>query len=98
MDCEQETFLDSVYLTTKRHSYRVWTSFGITKQMIPFLDTLEQIHLQTVNMFWYKIAVSRVQSVIPVHMLYFAWSESAMFRRTIFQINAATMQPFRFED
>ena len=70
----------------------------MVKQLIPFLDTLEQIHLQTLNPFWYNIAVSRVQTVIPTKVLYFAWSESGQYRETIFQINAATLDPFTFRD
>ena len=39
---------------------KVWTSYGIAMNFMPFLRGDEQVKLQSANLFWYAIAVSRV--------------------------------------
>ena len=47
-------------LEKRGKEYKVWTSFGIAMEFLPYLPTSEQVRLQNLNQFWYKIAVSRV--------------------------------------
>ena len=57
---------------TSQQSKRVWTSYGIFNEVLPNLFPHEQINLQSVNRFFYDIAVSRVQISIEKPTLFFA--------------------------
>ena len=52
----------------------VWTSYGIAMVALPFLEEVEQINLQALNLFWYQIAISRVQTIIyEACPMFFYW-------------------------
>ena len=50
----------------REQSRQVWQSFGIAMVSMPFLTTHEQLALQLLNQFLYKIAVSRVQVTFEI--------------------------------
>lgn len=49
-------------------SLSVWMSYGVSRNIINFLEPDDQIQLQKLNKFYYRIAVSRVQIkvVLPI--------------------------------
>ena len=51
---------------TKTQARKVWVSFGACRIILPFFDPIEQLRLQILNRFAYKILVSRVQSKLPL--------------------------------
>ena len=53
----------------KGKSRLVWTSFGIAMEYLPFLKTYEQIKMQKLNLFYYTIAISRVQHTVNLEGL-----------------------------
>ena len=53
-------------IISKEKCRRLWVSFGVFITVLPFLDGYQITSMQTINMFWYKIAVSRVQYTIKI--------------------------------
>jgi len=50
----------------KIKSQRVWTSYGISMILLPYLNYLDVIYLQSLNTFWYHAAVGRVQTKLSL--------------------------------
>ena len=50
----------------KDRSRLIWTSYGVGTRLLPYLNHLEQIEMQTLNKFSYDIMVSRVITVITL--------------------------------
>ena len=77
-------------LTTERmqlnadqaQSWRVYTSFGISNQMLPFLDAYEQITLQQSCQFCYETAVGRVQTRVIVKRNFFLSKDDKIYQFT----------------
>ena len=56
-----------IFMTaTQNQCYKVYTSLGIGVALLPFLDDLEQLTIQSLNKFCYKSAVARVQTKLQL--------------------------------
>ena len=69
-------------------SLKVWSSFGIGISFLVYLTQFEQFKLENLNTFFYRVAVSRVQSHLKLTFpVYLTWLEGPEFSRTIFKYN-----------
>lgn len=50
----------------KSKSKKVWVSYGIMRALCPFLHGDEQVRMQILNRFSYRVLVSRIQATIPL--------------------------------
>ena len=81
------------YLPTnadKRKCWKVYTSFGIGNQMIPFLEDIERIQIQIANQFFYQHAIGRIETNLrmpPNAQKIFAMGGIDEFNNTAFFIN-----------
>ena len=48
----------------KELSQRVWSSYGVTMVLLPFLPALERLQIQLLNQFSYAVLVGRVQTTV----------------------------------
>ena len=53
----------------------VWTSFGISLNLLPYLEASEAIVMQKLNRFSYEILVGRIQIkfCLPQQIVYFTY-------------------------
>ena len=64
---------------------KIWTSFGVTRELLPFLDPLERVYLQQGNQFFYDVAISRAElSLKKAEKLYFTWNSPGRFQKQVF--------------
>ena len=69
---------------TKEKAKKVWVSFGIIRNLCPFMDACQMVCLQSANKFCYDIAVSRVQYSIPLpKTFYFTWPGGELVKNII---------------
>ena len=71
-------------------SKQTWTSYGIAANFIPFLSKTEQVALQTLNQFFYKVAVSRVQTAIALQDHFLVWMEDPKASRKLIRFDSGT--------
>ena len=54
-------------MTESKVCRKVWTSYGISMALYPFIEKVDWMHLHSLNLFWYNNAVSRVQVSISLY-------------------------------
>ena len=67
-----DEFAEIALTATERKCWSIYTSYGIWSEVLPYMKPQEQLKLQTLNLFFYNIAVSRVMTTIILKMVYFA--------------------------
>ena len=64
---------------------KIWTSFGVMRELLPFLDPEERVYLQQGNQFFYDVAISRAElSIQMAESLYFTWNRPGRFQKQVF--------------
>ena len=78
-----------LYGPEKLRCFKVWTSLGIARNLLPFLLKSEQIDLQAINRFWYEAGVGRVITRIEfTKPVTFTWSQGQTYSKTLFEFNS----------
>lgn len=82
-------------MATKACCRRLWTSFGIFMQVMPFFTQSDQCMLQCLNRFFYNSAVSRVQTAFNiVRPAFFTWWIGYNNAKTLFKLDKQ-LKPYR---